>query len=55
MDNFRLNSLRFYLNGQASDNISFMVNTDINYGGTLFVCPEGDLSCGAGFGNQGNA
>ncbi len=51
--NFRLNSLRFYVNGQASDNISFMVNTDINYGGTLFVCPEGG-ACGAGFGNQGN-
>ena len=53
VDNFRLNSLRFYVNGQASDNISFMINTDINYGGTLFVCPE-DGSCGAGFGNQGN-
>ncbi len=53
VDNFRLNSLRFYLNGQASDNISLMVSTDINYGGTLFVCPE-DGSCGAGFGNQGN-
>ena len=53
VDNFRLNSLRFYLNGQASEHISFMVNTDINYGGTLFVCPE-DGSCGAGFGNQGN-
>jgi hypothetical protein len=53
VDNFRLNSLRFYVNGQASDNISLMVSTDINYGGTLFVCPE-DGSCGAGFGNQGN-
>ena len=53
VSNFRLNSLRFYLNGQASENINFMVNTDINYGGSLFVCPEGG-SCGAGFGNQGN-
>ena len=53
VDNFRLNSLRFYVNGHASDNISFMINTDINYGGTLFVCPK-DGSCGAGFGNQGN-
>ncbi len=53
VDNFRLNSLRFYVNGQASDNINFMITTDINYGGTLFVCPE-DGSCGAGFGNQGN-
>jgi hypothetical protein len=53
VSNFRLNSLRFYLNGQAADNINFMVNTDINYGGTLFVCPEGG-SCPAGYGNQGN-
>ena len=53
VDNFRLNSLRFYVNGQASDNISFMINTDINYGGTLFVCPEGS-SCEVGYGNQGN-
>jgi len=53
VQNFRLNSLRFYLNGQAADKINFMVNTDINYGGNLFVCPEGG-TCGAGFGNQGN-
>ena len=53
VNNFRLNSLRFYVNGQASDNISFMINTDINYGGTLFVCPAG-ASCAAGYGNQGN-
>ena len=53
VSNFRLNSLRFYVNGQASDNISFMINTDINYGGTLFVCPAGG-SCAAGYGNQGN-
>ena len=54
VDNFRLNSLRFYVNGQATENINFMINTDINYGGTLFVCPEG-VSCGAGYGNQGNS
>ena len=42
------------MNGQATDNISFMINTDINYGGTLFVCPQGD-SCQAGYGNQGNS
>ena len=53
VDNFRLNSLRFYVNGQAADNIGFMINTDINYGGTLFVCPEAG-SCEAGYGNQGN-
>ena len=53
VDNFRLNSLRFYVNGQATDNINFMINTDINYGGTLFVCPEAG-SCEAGYGNQGN-
>ncbi|SVB94593.1 uncharacterized protein METZ01_LOCUS247447, partial [marine metagenome] len=27
VDNFRLNSLRFYVNGQAADNIGFMINT----------------------------
>ena len=53
VSNFRLNSLRFYVNGRATDNISFMINTDINYGGTLFVCPKGG-SCQAGYGNQGN-
>ena len=46
VSNFRLNSLRFYVNGQASDNISFMINTDINYGGTLFVCPAGGSCAG---------
>jgi hypothetical protein len=34
-DSFRLNSLRLYFNGSASDNIKFMVNTDISYGGSL--------------------
>ena len=32
---FRLNSLRFYVNGSATENIKFMVNTDISYGGSL--------------------
>ena len=53
VNNFRLNSLRFYVNGQAAENIGFMINTDINYGGTLFVCPEPG-PCEAGYGNQGN-
>jgi hypothetical protein len=34
-DSFRLNSLRLYVNGSATDNIKFMVNTDISYGGSL--------------------
>ena len=34
-DHFRLNSLRFYVNGSVTDNIKFMVNTDINYGGSM--------------------
>ena len=34
-DHFRVNSLRLYLNGAATSNIKFMVNTDIDYGGSL--------------------
>ena len=34
-DHLRVNSLRLYLNGAATDNIKFMVNTDIDYGGSL--------------------
>ena len=34
-DSFRLNSLRLYVNGSATDNIKFMLNTDISYGGSL--------------------
>lgn len=34
-DSFRLNSLRFYVNGSATRTIKFMVNTDITYGGSL--------------------
>ena len=34
-DHMRVNSLRLYLNGAATDNIKFMVNTDIDYGGSL--------------------
>ena len=40
-DSFRLNSLRFYVNGSATDNIKFMVNTDISYGGSLGA-PDSD-------------
>ncbi len=43
-DHFRLNSLRFYVNGSVTENINFMVNTDINYGGSM----------GAPNANQGN-
>ncbi len=32
-DSFVLNSVRFYVNGNATDKIKFMVNTDIHYGG----------------------
>ena len=32
---FRLNSLRLYVNGSATDNIKFMLNTDVSYGGSL--------------------
>ena len=34
-DHLRVNSLRLYLNGSATDTIKFMVNTDIDYGGSL--------------------
>ena len=34
-DHFRVNSLRLYLNGSVTSNIKFMVNTDIDYGGSL--------------------
>lgn len=34
-DHFRVNSLRLYVNGAAADRIKFMVNTDIDYGGSL--------------------
>ena len=34
-DHFRVNSLRLYVNGSATNNIKFMVNTDIAYGGSL--------------------
>ena len=34
-DHLRVNSLRLYLNGAATDTIKFMVNTDIDYGGSL--------------------
>jgi len=34
-DHLRVNSLRLYLNGAATNNIKFMVNTDIDYGGSL--------------------
>ncbi len=34
-ESFRLNSLRFYVNGTVTDKIKFMVNTDIQYGGSL--------------------
>ena len=34
-DHFRANSLRLYVNGSATNNIKFMVNTDIDYGGSL--------------------
>ncbi len=34
-DHLRVNSLRLYLNGAATSNIKFMVNTDIDYGGSL--------------------
>ena len=40
-DSFRLNSLRFYVNGSATDNIKFMVNTNISYGGSLGA-PDSD-------------
>ena len=40
-DRFRLNSLRLYVNGSATENISFMVNTDIEYGGS-FGAPNAD-------------
>jgi hypothetical protein len=32
-DSFVLNSIRLYVNGNATDTIKFMVNTDISYGG----------------------
>jgi hypothetical protein len=32
-DSFVLNSIRLYVNGNATDKIKFMVNTDIHYGG----------------------
>jgi hypothetical protein len=32
-DEFVLNSIRLYVNGNATDKIKFMVNTDIHYGG----------------------
>jgi hypothetical protein len=32
-DEFVLNSIRLYVNGNATDTIKFMVNTDIHYGG----------------------
>ena len=34
-DHFRVNSLRLYLNGAATSKIKFMVNTDLDYGGSL--------------------
>ena len=34
-DHLRVNSLRLYVNGAATHNIKFMVNTDIDYGGSL--------------------
>ena len=34
-DHFRVNSLRLYLNGAATNKIKFMVNTDLDYGGSL--------------------
>ena len=34
-EHFRVNSLRLYVNGSATSNIKFMVNTDIDYGGSL--------------------
>ena len=34
-EHLRVNSLRLYLNGAATDTIKFMVNTDIDYGGSL--------------------
>jgi hypothetical protein len=34
-DHFRLNSLRLYVSGSVTRTIKFMVNTDIDYGGSL--------------------
>lgn len=34
-DSFRVNSLRLYVNGSTTSNIKFMINTDIQYGGSL--------------------
>ena len=40
-DHFRVNSLRLYVNGAATSNVKFMVNTDIDYGGSLGAPSDG--------------
>ena len=40
-DHFRVNSLRLYVNGAATSNIKFMVNTDVDYGGSLGAPSDG--------------
>ena len=43
-DHFRVNSLRLYVNGAATSNIKFMVNTDIDYGGSLGAPSDGQMT-----------